>query len=201
MTLRELVRTAYGLHETQLFGGPKWFETDRWNIEAKVGRAPADPSRSTAWKRLRLLLEERFQLASHHESPTMSVLVLVQARGGQKLAVAKPGQDPGMRGGRGEIRAKSTKIDSLADLLSGMLGRIVKNQTGLEGQYDFDLHWAPDASTEKLPGQPAGMAPTEPSTGPSLYRAIQEQLGLKLESRRMAIDTLVIDRALRSIGN
>ena len=202
MTLRELVRTAYGLHETQLYGGPKWFDVDRWSIEAKVGRSSPDSSRETTRQRLQALLGERFQLASHQESRWLSVLVLVPAKGGHKLAVSKPGQEPAMRGaGRGEIRAKSTRVEALSSVLSGLLGRIVTDRTGLQGQYDFELRWSPDATTERLPGQPANMAPADPGDGPTLYKAIQEQLGMKLESKRMAVNSLVIDRALRPTGN
>ena len=93
MSLRELVRTAYGINESQLSGGPLWFAVDRWNIEAKVGDVAPDASRKAAAVRLKALLKDRFQLVTHWESRPLAVLALVQVRSGHKLVPAKPGEE------------------------------------------------------------------------------------------------------------
>jgi len=89
VTLREMVRSAYSLHDAQLFGGPDWIHSDRWSIEAKVGDVRLDASKTARSARLKKLLQTRFQLVTHLETRVMSVLVLVQAKSGHKLAPAR----------------------------------------------------------------------------------------------------------------
>lgn len=82
-----------------------------------------------------------------------------------------------------------------------MLGRIVRDETGLTGEFAFDLQWDPDLMTERLPGQPADLKPIESSGGPSIYEALQRQLGLRLVSKKAPVDVVIVDRASRPQQN
>lgn len=96
-TLRELVRSAYMLHESQLGGGPEWFDSDRWSIEAKVGDTRI--SKKDSLLRLKNLIDQRFQIVTHRESRPMTVLALTQAKGGHKLNPAAAGEERRLQGG------------------------------------------------------------------------------------------------------
>jgi uncharacterized protein (TIGR03435 family) len=106
----------------------------------------------------------------------------------------------GMRMGRGELSGEGIKLSFLADAMSGQVGRKVLDQTGLKGDYTFDLKWTPDESHDagfKGPGD----APSADANGPSIFTALQEQLGLKLESQKGPVDLLVIDHAEKATEN
>jgi uncharacterized protein (TIGR03435 family) len=195
-TLREMVRSAYMLHESQLGGGPEWFDSDRWSIEAKVGATPV--SKKESFLRLKNLIDQRFQIATHRESRAMTVLALTQARSGHKLKPAVVGEEMRLQGGgMGMVFTKRYDMEGLASILSGMLGRIVRDETGLPGEFAFDLEWTPDPMAERLPGQPADLKPTDSAPGPSLYEALQRQLGLRLVSKKAPVDVVIVDRASR----
>ena len=196
--LRDMVRSAYSLHDVQLIGGPNWIHSDRWSIEAKVGEARPDPSKTARSTRLRKLLEKRFQLVTHRETRVMSVLVLVQAKSGHKLAPALAGEERRLHGGGlGMVYTKRYDMAGLAGVLGGMLGRIVQDRTGLAGEHAFDLSWTFDPMTERLPGQPADFKPTDPGSGTSIYEAVRQQLGLRLVSKRVPVEVVIVDRASR----
>jgi uncharacterized protein (TIGR03435 family) len=202
VTLEDMVRSAFALHEAQLRGGPDWIRSERWAIEAKVGDARADSSKRARSARLRKLLEDRFQLATHRETRAMNVLALVQAKGGHKLKPAIAGEERVLRGGGlGAVSTKRFDIAGLAAVLGGMLGRIVQDQTGLADAYAFELNWTSDPMTERLPGQPADFKPTDAGSGPSIYTALQQQLGLKLVAKRLPVEVVIIDRASRPSEN
>jgi uncharacterized protein (TIGR03435 family) len=199
-TLRELVRSAYMLHESQLQGGPEWFASDRWNIEAKVGDARV--SKKESLLRLKNLIDQRFQIATHRKSRPMTILALTQAKSGHKLKPAVAGEERRLHGGGlGMVFTKRFDMEGLAAILSGMLGRIVRDETGLTGEFAFDLEWTPDPMTERLPGQPADLKPTDSAPGPSLYEALQRQLGLRIVSKKAPVDVVIVDRASRPKPN
>jgi uncharacterized protein (TIGR03435 family) len=167
------------------------------------------------------LLVERFNLKYHHETRELPGYALVVAKGGPKMKVSdiqgpppkppdpssnpKPGGAGGTppRGprlrmmGRGNIESEGTNTEMLARVLSGQLGRTVTDKTGLTGNYDFTLQWTPDDATAPMPGGADGGPPHNESgsdaVGPSLFTALQEQLGLKLESTKGMADVIVID--------
>jgi uncharacterized protein (TIGR03435 family) len=192
-TLRDLIRDAYVLQDFQVVGGPGWTSDDRFDIAAKAeGNADADQTRLMP----RSLLAERFHLVVHDETKDMPVYALVRARADGKLGpsltvsdVDCDGPAPRPRpcgshismGPKGAtIVAVSSTMARLATSLSSQLHRIVLDRTGLAGGFDVDLRWTPE--------QAAG------TSGPSLFTAVQEQLGLKLESTRGPVDVVVIDR-------
>jgi uncharacterized protein (TIGR03435 family) len=148
-------------------------------------------------------LAERFQLTVHKETKEQSIYALEIAKGGSKLQDLKePNPNASMSVNRGRIEAKGLPVQSLAQTLSGLVARAVIDKTGLTAKYDFTLQWTPDVGTggalidaEEDKARAAGL------TGPSLFSAIQEQLGLRLTSQKGPIENVVIDRVERPSDN
>ena len=211
-SLRNLVTFAYRIQDNQLVGGPDWARSARFDIVAK---AETEATTEELLAMLRPLLRERFKLATHGESRDMPIYALVAPPAdGKKLKAADvdctglPGT--GSRGCAfsvrfGNIHARGIPLSRLAAVLSQYAGRVVVDRTGIAGPYDFDLTWTPDQfrGRQAAPGeQPLQVngAPVD-ANGPSLFTAVQEQLGLKLEATRGPVDVLVIDGAERPIGD
>jgi bla regulator protein blaR1 len=209
--LRELIRQAYRVEDKQILGAPSWLGSERYDIEAKVSSADTDALRDLSPDQRSLmllpLLADRFQLKVHTEVRDLPVLALVVAKGGPKLREAKPGDTypNGIKGfdgqggaglmhmGPGQLTAQGLPMSSVARLLSQQLGLMVQDETGLTGKYDFTLQWSPDrGAADDGPPPPDNSASTE-SAGTSVFTAIREQLGLKLESRKAPVEVLVID--------
>jgi bla regulator protein blaR1 len=228
-TLLALIRVAYGIEDNQISGAPGWVNSDRYNVEAKMDQATADTIRKLGEAQiepvrqhmLQELLAERFKLAIHRETKELPIYSLVVAKGGPKLQEAKPGDTypngikgpdgrpmrPGshmMRMGRGELTAQSIVMAQMAHLLTQQTGRTVVDNTGLKGNYDFTLHWTPDQSSPMFNGPGGGPGPdssTSSESGPSIFTAVQEQLGLKLESQKGPVEILVIDHVEKPSEN
>ena len=219
-----IVREAFGLENDRLFGGPGWSKTSMFDIEGKVAPEDAPKLKTLTMEQRRqmmiALLEERFGLKFHHETRDLPMYELVVAKGGVKMQASKPdpeGPDPGpgpvpspgrhmlMMHGRGHIESTGTAISGLARLLSGQLGRTVVDKTGLTGDFDYKLDWTPDdmASAMTKSGNPApGDNPSsQDAVGPSLFTALEEQLGLKLESTKGPVDVIVIDQLEQPTAN
>ena len=203
-TLKTLVAFAYDVREFQISGGPAWFGSERYDIRIKPERpeGPADLREMTEdqqrllfdrlRQRLRALLAERFQLTIHRDTKGPPVYALVLAKNGPKLQAANESGHQFLIDGRGQITAGGMSIERLAETLSNRLGRPVLDQTGLKGEFDCKMEWTPD------PGGPMPRrAPGE--TPNALFTAVQEQLGLKLESARAEI--IVVDRAEKPSEN
>ena len=220
ITVRFLLELAYGLKDAQILGAPHWIESESFNIEAKPDDAFIDQKLSRDERShqislmMQALLADRFKLALHHETKELPVYALMVAKGGPKLKESPPappdadGAEPGpppsgqlRRGGvqmrRGELIASAIPLDRLEDVLSRVTGRPVVNQTGLKGLYDFTLKWTPEEGEGPMMGGPPGPPPDAPpppdANGPTIFTALQEQLGLKLESQKAPMDTVVID--------
>jgi bla regulator protein blaR1 len=214
--LGEVIRLAYQVQEFQMSGGPPWINSERYDIEAKVDSSVAEKLNQLDMDQHRLLLrpllEDRFQLKVHQETKELPIYALVVAKNGPKLHAAKPddtypegikGPDgvghPGlMRMGPGGITAQGLPMATIARLLSQQLGRTIVDKTGLTGNYDVNLKWTPDNGPGSMMGPDS--KPT-PDSGPSIFTAIQEQLGLKLESQKGPVEVLVIDRVERPSAN
>jgi uncharacterized protein (TIGR03435 family) len=231
VTLRVLVQFAYGpVEETRILGGPDWLNSDRYDIEAKVGSSIVDELQKLTPAQLRIerqrmlqvLLADRFKLTVHHETKELPVYALVIAKNGPKLQESKPGDTypngfkapdgstgAGLYGGGagGKLIGQRTDIPTLANVLSRQLGRVVLDKTGLKGSYDFALQWSPDQGQAVTPigtdgsQQATDNTPSAESSGPSVFAAIQDQLGLKLESQKAPVPVLLIDHAERPAGN
>jgi bla regulator protein blaR1 len=174
---------------------------------------------------LQALLADRFKLTLHHETKELPIYELVVAKNGSKLHESPAAPDdsappsPLMPNGpqprhsirmmgRGDLSLNSEGLDMFAELLSRQpeVGRVVVNKTGLKGNYDFTLKWTPDPGQGQMLGGPGGgpsreAAPPPDANGPTIFTALQEQLGLKLESQKGPVDTLVIDHIERPSEN
>ena len=192
-----LVRSAFGIIiDDQLSGLPAWVDSDRYDIQAKM-----DEETAAAWKKLsrdekgqqqllQSLLAERCQFKFHRETKQLPVYDLVIAKGGLKLQEAKPMEGSRTMAGGAKFNAQSVTIANLVFSLSGAAGRVIVDKTGLgERKFDIDLNWTPD--------EQQGSA----EAGPSLYAAIEEQLGLKLVASKGPVETVVVDRMEKPTPN
>jgi uncharacterized protein (TIGR03435 family) len=186
--LTALLEVAYDIPDTRMLNVPLWAQTDKFDLEARSDIA-AEPGKEEKRQMLRALLAERFKVTAHTEEREMPVLALRIAKGGSKLRPTDTAE-VGLSGGQGRISITGGN-DALAVLvyeLSWRLDRPVIDQTGLKGRYAFTLNWSED-----------GASPT--SGAPSVFTAIQEQLGLKLEATKGPVTFLVIDHAERPSAN
>jgi uncharacterized protein (TIGR03435 family) len=212
IAVKGLIGFAYNVKDFQMSGGPGWIESERYDIEAKMDEATITalkqlpPEQAIEQRRLMLrsLLAERFKLKVSHSSKDLPIYALVVAKNGPKLtksadAPSGPG-GPGQRMMRmqlGELTATGIPMSLLVDRISREVGRNVVDKTGLPDRYDFTLRWTSDrqdlAPRGNADGGPGSAAPLPDSSGPSIFTALQEQLGLKLESQKGPVETLIID--------
>jgi uncharacterized protein (TIGR03435 family) len=201
-SLKQLLQAAYDLPPTvEITGGPGWFDSDRFDIDAKA----EDPSKATEaqlQQMLQQLLADRFKLKLHREEKEVSGLLLVVDKNGSKLKeVGETVNVPlegGMQGGRpGDMKFRAAPMGLLAQFLSGIGGRPVQDNTGLTGRYTFDLKWAL-GENDFVP--PEFARPPDPA-GPTLVTALQEQLGLRLQSGKVPILMVVVDSAEKPLPN
>jgi uncharacterized protein (TIGR03435 family) len=206
-TVRDLIVLGYGVRPDEVSGGPKWIYSDGYEVIAKPERVDGEPAvqaavpGSPAWRRMQqriqALLADRFQLGFHKESKAGQVYAMSIAKGGFKLKESEQaGQvPPSTMRSPGKITGRAGSITMLTTVLGNWLGRPVEDHTGLTGQYDYVLEYAQDTD-------PTRSAPAEASTpAASLFTALQEQMGLKLESTRGTVETIVIDRAEKPAQN
>jgi bla regulator protein BlaR1 len=229
ITLQMLIRNAYEVEDNQISGGPSWIESEKYDIEAKMDGAVADELRKLGedqsmlerQRMLQALLADRFKLSIHFEAKEGPAYALVIAKNGPKLQEAKPGESyaNGIKGfdglpigprktrmASGELTVQALPMVTVARLLSMHLGRTVLDKTGLMGSYDFTLLWTPEEGETAVFNGPkysqVRADSTRPdSSGPSIFAAIQEQLGLKLESQKGPVKFLVIDHVERPSDN
>jgi bla regulator protein blaR1 len=223
-----LIMAAYGLQDFQISGGPSWISYELYNIEAKAAGNP--PGKEIAGPMLQALLKDRFKLTFHYDVKELPVYILTVANKGAKLQHSKEGgciaisadapplgplaADQTLCGFRGfeqngldrKLKAFGMSMTELADALSkGELRRMVIDRTGLTGNFDILMHWTLEIPAQVPIADDAGPlgAPTLPAetAGPSIFTALQEQLGLKLESGKGPLKVLVIDHIERPSGN
>lgn len=210
MTLKELIKVAWDLNygaDDQVSGGPPWVSNTRFDLDAKedaalaaeIAKLPRQQRGEQVRAMLRDLITQRFRLQLHHETRQLAVYQLVVAKGGPKLLPAAESVTPQDSGkpdkpsrwvrfaGVGELQGYSADISTLVTTLSmqpEIGGRLVLDKTGLTGNYDFTLKWTPDIFLD----QPSA------NSGPSLFTALQEELGLRLDAAKAPVDSLIIDR-------
>jgi uncharacterized protein (TIGR03435 family) len=178
--LKSIIEDAFDVRDFS-FSGPAWLNSIRFDVTAKI------PAWATIAQRdlmMQALVKERFGLAVHHETKTLQGYSLVLARDGFKVQpVLNDGKgEGGWDAGPGRITARQASVPRFADRLARQLESPVSDETAIKGFYNFTLRY------------------TEPGTdgpGPSIFTAIQEQLGLKLESRKVPVDVLVVDHVER----
>jgi uncharacterized protein (TIGR03435 family) len=217
-----LVRLAFQLQDNQIVGGPKWLFEDRFDVK---GTGTASGGDGPMFDKLKSLLRDRFKLVTHVETREQSMFALVLARNDGKLgekmtpstadctptgpngrgrgqaAPPAPGERPkcGFMIGPGRIIVGGQTMASFAQTLSRFAGGIVVDKTGLTATYDVELTYAPDPGISPtgrdLPPQQGPPPSVANSDAPSIFAAVQEQLGLKLEATKGPVDVLVIDSA------
>jgi uncharacterized protein (TIGR03435 family) len=204
-TLRVILAAAYNLTPRAVSGGPAWVDSDHYDILAEVPGAPR-PTLVEQMSMLQKLLSDRFNLRLHREKKEFSVYVLTVAKGGPKLTASTLDTSPEgppplvftLSPDRARLPARNATMGELAWVMQrAAVDRPVLDKTGLLGRYDFDLEWTPDET------QFGGNVPTgnpEPPK-PDLFRAMEQQLGLRLEAGRGPVETLVIDEARRPSEN
>jgi uncharacterized protein (TIGR03435 family) len=219
VSLKSLILQAYGLQDFQVSGGPDWIDSDRFDIEARaeagavIQDEPPDSGRpSTFALMLQSLLEERSQLKLRRETRDLPAYLLVVGRDGSKLKATVKGQ-PGPGGltfgsartsgaGRNGLSMSGSGMSAaaLARMLGQQLRRTVIDRTNLEGMFDFALTWTPQSPATVL-GPGGDVPPAADPSGPSIFTAVQEQLGLRLESTRAPAEVLIIDSVQRPSEN
>jgi uncharacterized protein (TIGR03435 family) len=229
MTLKQLIATAYGFDQREVIGGPGWLGQEHFDVIAKVeaGTSPLDANGfpGPLFAMLRRLLEERFQLGTHRASADRPIYALVLARAGgragRRLVPSNTDCDAVMRERargnppepatngvaacairpvRGRIDASAISTQQFAGVLSRILDRPVIDRTGLTGNFDVTLEFQPDFQAA-FTTDPARFEPAADPNAPSIFTAVQEQLGLKLESARGSVDVLMVDRAEKPTEN
>lgn len=192
-TLDLILREAFNVKYYQISGGPDWIRSDRFDITAK---AAGEPARDQMMRMLQTLLAERFQLKVRRETKEGTVYSLTVSKSGSKLKEAKGDHPPAIRTYRQGSPEKpaisysqvgqNATIPMLIETLSNIVTSPVRDQTNLKGNFDFKLEYAADD--------------TQPDAGPSIFTAIQEQFGLRLEKERGPVETPVIDHAGKPSG-
>jgi uncharacterized protein (TIGR03435 family) len=196
-----LIRFAYGVKDYQIERAPGWVDSEQYDIAVK--RANGKTGNLEDEKAMvRELLADRFQLTAHRETKPMRVYLLVVGKNGPKLTLHNDGTGAGTRKGCGHLAGTRLTMDVFATVLSRDLETDVLNRTGLPGKYDFQLDWTPDSGPCRVAADTqGGSAAADPSGLPSLYTALQQQLGLKLESSKGSVETLIVDRVERPSEN
>jgi bla regulator protein blaR1 len=217
-TFKSYILIAYSLRPYQLTGISGWMDSDRFDIAAKLENigdeglpSKEDPiaRRQAEDARIRIalqaLLAERFRLKFHRESKTITGYAMSLAKGGFKPAPVEGGSAPSMRYGGGHLTAKRASMAGMATFLENQLNQPVADFTQLSGFFDFTLDWSPDdmrtRSGPDSPPQSSVYIASDPSKTASIFTALQEQLGLKLETKKIPVDIIVIDSAERPSGN
>lgn len=212
-----IVREAFGVEDDRIQGGPGWAKTERFDVNAKVSaeNVPRLQALDSDQRRQMLvsLLEQRCGLKFHHETRNLPYYQLVVAKGGVKMRASEPDQ-PGSEPannhslkfhGIGHLQSIGTGTSQLARYLSTLFQETVEDKTGLKGNFDYKLDWTPEELGLPLTkGGDAvqGAAGRQASdAGPSLFTALEDELGLKLEARKGPVDVIVVDELLRPSAN
>jgi uncharacterized protein (TIGR03435 family) len=198
-TLRRCIQLAYNVKESQVLGGPKWLDSDRYDIDAKSAAAARDRE---LMMMLQTLLAERFQLALHRESKTYPGYALVVSKAGLKMHAVEPGESD-LSTHNGSMTAEKASMANLAEDLSRRLRVPVDDATRVTAVFDFKFEFPPrDNSTAPATGDTPGAAASDPASyEAALSHALEDQLGLKLEARKIQQEVLVIDRAEKPAEN
>ncbi|HEX5432228.1 MAG TPA: TIGR03435 family protein [Bryobacteraceae bacterium] len=192
ITLRILIEGAYGgLEPYQIVGGPGWIDSEKFDVLAKsehgISRAELGPM-------LQTILADRFKLVMHKEPKKLPGYALVVAKGGQKIRLSEPqGEKAQVTRNGTRIAARNLRFSQLVETLERIVGRNVIDETGIKGQVDFTLEWTRDTGLTPVP--------EAQSAGPSIFTAVEEQLGLKLEPRKQIGDVYVIDHVVHPSAN
>jgi uncharacterized protein (TIGR03435 family) len=208
ISVKLLIENAYDLRDCQVSGGPDWIKSAKYDIVAKEEDPENEPrlSGDRRLERFRLelqsLLADRFRFKFHTDTKELPIYALVVGKNGPKFQKATT--KGSMTLGLGQLTAHSMSMLYLASNLSNQVGRVVLDKTGLQGDYDFTLNWTPEEQTpQAFAPEPIAKntLPQPDANGPPIFTAIQEQLGLKLESQKGPVEILVIDHVEKPTAN
>ena len=203
-SLVDLMMFAYGIHSLQIMDGPEWLKTEKFDVVVQPS-LPGRPSTAQMRSIVQKLLADRFKLVFHHAQKELPVYRIVTAKGGPKLTPTteeeRASNTAAIGIAAGQMTVRNATLSEFASLMQRYvrLDRPIVDHTGIAGKYDFKLIWTPDFS--QFDGNPPPGPAREDENAPSLYTAIQEQLGLKLEAAREPTDVLVIDHVERPSEN
>jgi len=224
MTLKELIVIAYRIQPFQVSGGPAWLDSARYDVIAKPEKKP---QQGEIQLMLQSLLADRFQLTVHRETKELPVYALAVARKDGKLGAGlaeskegvctqpdpnklppprEPGKAPTLFCGQmmmslNHLSAVGVPVENMIPMLSRLLGRTIIDKTGLTAKFDIKMDWTPDESqTIQLPPDAPKPAVSD-ATGSSIFTALQEQLGLKLESQKGPVEIFIVERAEKPSEN
>jgi bla regulator protein blaR1 len=195
--LTQLISFAFKLGEYQLSGVPDWVQSQHFDVEFTPDKAEVMPGPGASQEqmegfigrnqqRMQAVLRDRFGLVLRAETKPQQMYALTIAKGGHKLVPADEQAGPRMRFGRGELTAEGAFINMLTFRLGEVLGRYVADETGLEGKFNMNMRWAQDDKGDE---------------GPSLFTALTEQLGLKLESKKGPVPVFIIEKIEKPVAN
>lgn len=215
-SVKDLIEYAYEVRAPQIEGAPAWVGAEKFDVDAKVDDSiaaqerslPRDQENQLMRARVQSLLADRFKLQLRHETKDMPVLALVVAKEGPKLVegtgapVSADSPPPGsltmrVNAGQWNLASNGAPIQTLIQVMSGqpeIAGRMLVDQTGLTGAYVYKLQW----TAQNLSASGAGASD---ASGPTLFTALQEQLGLRLESTKAPVDVLVVDHVEEPTAN
>ncbi len=226
VTVKALIQFANNVQGFQISGEPGWANSEKYDIEAKdfdsvvenFPNLPPEERMGHIELCVQSLLADRLKLKLRHETRELPVYVLVIAKSGPRMKVTTPGNiyldgwkgpdgkshpDQGFDSEKsGEVTAQAVQMEQFARYLSRQVGRTVLDQTGLRDNFDFKLKWSPDENRAAMSDAPGAEAvPISDSSGPSIFTALQEQLGLKLEATKGPVEVLVIEHVERPTEN
>ncbi len=225
--LKRLIQDAYAVQNYQISGAPDWLTSERFDIDAKMDPSLVDAfqklsvtdRRLARQQMLQALLAERFNLKIHRETKDLPVFSLVFAKSGSKLQVTKTPDPtpnaPGPRASRGGASIRTSSYGNgpvtvtalhcstadLASYLTNRVGRPILDKTGLTDRYDFTLQFAQDDIAPQSPSGGASPSASVDPVGVSVFTAVRDQLGLKLEPGKGPVEIIVIDHIERPSGN
>jgi len=203
--VNDLITFAYGLHAKQIVDGPEWFGTDKFNIDG-VPDVPGRPNSTQLKLLMQDVLLQRFGLKFHHDKRVLAAWELTVAKGGPKLTVTTdlPSAPRNfLYRGLGDLHVTNSTMKDFCDGLQGSaMDKPVVDHTGLTDRYDFNLKWTPDDSQFAQFGpRPPQKESDDPNAPPSLFTALPEQLGLKMDATKAEVDVFVIDHVEKPSAN
>jgi bla regulator protein blaR1 len=189
LSLKRLISQAYGIDLRQIYGGPNWVDSDSYDINARIAGDAARLTGNEVSQMIQSLLADRFKLVIHRETRQISGYELVVAKKGARMERAKPDGHSDLHSNNTHLKAENVTMENFAKSLSRNrdVGELVVDKTGLTGGFNFELDWMPE--------RPDPRADASGDDRSSIFTAVQEQLGLKLESAKVPVPAIVIDRA------
>jgi uncharacterized protein (TIGR03435 family) len=187
--LNALIQMAYEVKDFQVSRGPKWADSESYDVYDIVAKPAVGVTlnRNQLKVALQALLADRFRLKIHREIKDLPMYSLVVAKNGPKLTKNIDAPGPGATIGSGQLKGSKISMSILADLLAQLLDRTVRDDTGISGDFDVKLDWGPGKTVD--------------IDGPSIFTALQEQLGLKLSAEKTMLPIFVVDHIERPTEN